>query len=188
MWKNVNVETITVATSVLAQLVRYLSNHEVDTDKLFISQDVDPDILTKPDTRLSAKTYIAIEDEAARLINDPYFGLHMGEFIEPGNWSILGYMMMNCKTLGDAFEKSSRYSKLIGNWIHSRFEIGIKKVKVILYTPKNTPKHSRHCFESVFSSTICISRTLTGKSINPVEVGFTASAPESQIEYIRVFQ
>lgn len=26
-------------------------------------------------------------------------GLHMGEFVEAGSWPILGYMMVNCKTL-----------------------------------------------------------------------------------------
>ena len=36
-------------------------------------------------------------------------GLHMGEFVEAGSWPILGYMMVNCKTLGETFEKSGRY-------------------------------------------------------------------------------
>jgi hypothetical protein len=29
-----------------------------------------------------------------------------GEFAEAGSWLILGYMIMNCQTLGQAIEKS----------------------------------------------------------------------------------
>jgi hypothetical protein len=87
-------------------LVRYLSFLKVDIGRLFWTVGVDPVILKSPDARIQLEKYIAIEDEAVRVTNDPYFGLHMGEFAEAGSWSILGYMMMNCRTLGEALEKS----------------------------------------------------------------------------------
>ncbi len=97
---------IEVSICVLSQLVRYLLSLKVNINKLFKAVGVDPSILEYPDTRIPFETYIALEDEAVRVTNDPFFGLHMGEFFEPGNWSIIGYMMMNCRTLGEAFEKS----------------------------------------------------------------------------------
>jgi AraC-like DNA-binding protein len=140
-----------------------------------------------PDARIAIESYIAIEDEAARVSGDPYFGLHMCEYFEPGNWSILGYMMMNCKTLGEAFEKAGRYTNIIGNLIRGSIHIGFKGVKLVLAIPKYASKHSRHCFEDTLSSSIRLARTLSGQKINPLEAGFSYPAPESTAEYRRVF-
>jgi hypothetical protein len=49
----------------------------------------------------------------------------MGEFSEAGGYSIIGYMMMNCATLGEAFQKASRYSRIVGNLIKSRVSAGL---------------------------------------------------------------
>ncbi|NCC36773.1 MAG: AraC family transcriptional regulator, partial [Chloroflexia bacterium] len=82
---------------------------------LLRSLGIEPETVRSPDTYLPIETYLYIQDSAAQYVNDPYFGLHMGEFAQPGSWSILGYLMMNCKTLGEAFEKSGRYQRIIGN-------------------------------------------------------------------------
>ena len=95
--------------------------------------------------------------------------------------------MMNCKTLGEAFEKSSRYSRIVGNLIQARPQFLGNKIKVIFFTPPHTPKMSRHCFDAVFSSSMRMMRTLTGEPIHPLEVTFTYSKPDSTTEYQRIF-
>jgi AraC-like DNA-binding protein len=140
-----------------------------------------------PDTRLPVETYLRIQDEAADYVHDPYFGLHMGEFAEAGSWSILGYLMMNCATLGEAMEKAGRYSHIIGNLIEARGELRFNKVKLVYFTPSHAPKMSRHCFDSTFSSTVRMVRSLTGQHLSPREVTFTYPQPESAAEYERIF-
>jgi AraC-like DNA-binding protein len=129
-----------------------------------------------------------MEEEAASYTNDPYFGLHMGEFAEPGSWSILGYMMMNCKTLGEAFEKSARYSRIIGNLIQGDAHFRFNKIKLVLFTPPHAPVMSRHCFDSTFSSSVRMMRTLTGVELSPLKVTYSYPAPESTAEYERIFR
>ena len=178
---------IAVSISVLAQLVRYLTHLGADIPAVLRAAGADPEILARPDRQIPVEQYVAIEEQAARTTGDPCFGLHMGEFFEPGHWSILGYMMMNCRTLGEAVEKSARYQKIIGNLIGSRFQLGLKKVKIILTVPRHAPVLSRHCFEAVFSSSIRMIRVLTGKQYCPLAVGFSYPAPASPDEYLRVF-
>ena len=132
-------------------------------------------------------TYLLIQDEAALYTNDPYFGLHMGEFAEAGSWSILGYMMMNSKTLGEAFEKAGRYSRIIGNLIEAHVDLQGNQVYIVYSTPPHAPKMSRHCFELTFSSSVRIMRTLTGVDLSPLEVRFIYPQPESMAEYERIF-
>jgi AraC-like DNA-binding protein len=180
-------EPITVSVTVLSQMFLYLNFLKVDIDAFLRSLGVELASVKSPDARIPINTYLLIQDEAARYTNDPYFGLHMGEFAEAGSWSILGYMMMNCKTLGEAMEKSGRYSRIIGNLIEARAEIRYKKVRFVFFTPPHAPKMSRHCFEATFSSTVRLVRTLTGVHISPLEVTFALPEPESTAEYERIF-
>ena len=96
-------EPITVSCSVLSQMFFYLTSLKVDVDEFLRSLGVEPADVRDPDARIPVDTYLLIQDEAAHYVHDPYFGLHMGEFAEPGSWSILGYLMMNCRTLGGSF-------------------------------------------------------------------------------------
>jgi AraC-like DNA-binding protein len=177
-----------VSVSVLSQMFSYLNSQNVDVDRFLRSLDLDPDEIDSPDTYLPLETYLFIEQAAAEYVEDPYLGLHMGEHVEAGSWSILGYMMMNCNTLGEAFEKSARYQRIIGNLIEGKASIGWGKVKVKLMTPPQTPEMPRHCFESALASTVTMMRTLTGKDLSPVEVTFSYPEPESLEEYERVFR
>lgn len=181
-------EPITVSVTVLSQMFLYLDSLQADIDTFLRSIGVDSQAVNAPDTRLPIETYLHIQDSAAEYVKDPYFGLHMGEFAEAGSWSILGYMMMNCKTLGEAFEKSGRYSRIIGNLIDARPELKFNKVKLVFFTPPHAPEMSRHCFESTFSSSVRMMRSLTGEQIDPLEVTFIYPEPESKAEYERVFQ
>jgi AraC-like DNA-binding protein len=166
----------------------YLNALKVDIDAFLRSLGVDPETVLSPDTRLPIETYLLIQDEAAEYVHDPYFGLHMGEFAEPGSWSILGYMMMNCRNLGEAIEKSGRYSRIIGNLIDARVQPRFNKAKVVFFTPPHAPKMSRHCFESTFSSSVRMMRSLTGVDLSPLEVTFIYPEPASRSEYERIFR
>jgi AraC-like DNA-binding protein len=180
-------EPINVSATVLLQMFLYLDSLQVDIDAFLRSLDIEPETVRSPDAYIPIETYLRIQDEAAEYINDPYFGLHMGEFAQPGSWSILGYLMMNCKTLGEAFEKSGRYHRIIGNMITARIELGLGKVRAVYFTPPHTPQMSRHCFESTFSSSVHLARILSGLPLNPLEVTFIYPEPKSPAEYERIF-
>ena len=182
-----SLEPITVSATVLAQLFLYLNSLRVDIDAFLRSLDIEPETVRSPDTYIPVETYLRIQEGAAGYINDPYLGLHMGEFAQPGSWSILGYLMMNCKTLGEAFEKSGRYQRIIGNMINARKEMGLGKVRMVYFTPPHAPEMSRHCFEATFSSSVRLARTLSGLPLDPLEVMIIYPEPESRAEYERIF-
>lgn len=180
-------EPITVSVTVLSQMFLYLTALGVDVDVFLRSLGIDPARIRQPDARLPVETYLHIQDQAARCTHDPCFGLHMGEYAEAGSWSILGYVMMNCRTVGEAFEKTGRYSRIIGNLIEASATLQNDKIKLVFFTPAHAPKMSRHCFESTLSSLVHMMRALTGMPLSPLEVTFTDALPEEVAEYERVF-
>jgi AraC-like DNA-binding protein len=179
---------ITVSATLLSQTFIYLASLEVDIDAFLQSLDVDPESVKSPDTRIPIETYLRIQDEAAVFVNDPYFGLHAGEYAEAGSWSILGYMMMNCRNVGEAFEKSVRYSRIIGNLIEVRIERKLNKSRLIFFTSPQAPELTRHCLDTSFSTTICMMQNFTGVDMHPLEVTFSYAEPQSRSEYERIFQ
>jgi hypothetical protein len=135
-------EPIVISATVLSQLFLYLGSFTVDIDAFLRSLDIEPETVRSPDAYIPVETYLLIQDEAARYVNDPCFGLHMGEFVEPGSWSILGYLMMNCQMLGEAFEKSRRYSRIVGNVIDAQPQFDLNKVHLVYFTPSHAPAMS----------------------------------------------
>jgi len=47
--------------------------------------------------------------------DDPLFGLHTAKFVQPGSYSVLGFITMNCETLGEAITKIQPFEKLVGD-------------------------------------------------------------------------
>lgn len=185
--KPVREHKYTVSVGILPQILRYLSSRNVNIDEFMKSVGLELSLISNPDERIPAEKYIMIEETASQVTNDPCFGLHMGQFAEAGNWSILGYMMMNCKTVLEAFLKFSRYSSVIGNLIEGEISVGEDSITIKLTEPIDAPRIPKHCYEGYFSSIISLARNLSGKNIYPTEVGFVSLKPELIEEYIKVF-
>lgn len=177
-----------VSASLLSQMLSYLASLRIDTEGLLASLALDPTAFRAPDARIPAEEYIRISDEAARLTGDPCFGLHVGEFAEPGSWSVLGSLMMSCRTLAEAFDKSTKYCRIIGDLVQSAPSFQGAMIRVVLSQPPNVPALSRHFYEGTLSSTVTMMRRLTGLGISPVEIGLAFPAPESSAEHARIFR
>ncbi len=176
-----------VSVGALAQIIGYLNDAQLDMEPFYELVGISPNILSSPDDRIPVEKYILAENVAALLTQDPYLGLHMGQYAHTGNWSILGYMMMNCQTVGEAFHKFHKYSAIIGNLVTPRIETIFDKMTIFLTIPKDAPPVSRHCYEGFFSSLIFIACNVSGKAIHPIEVGFAHSKPPSLEDYQKIF-
>jgi AraC-like DNA-binding protein len=181
-------DPITVSVTLLSQMFRYLASLQVNTLGFLRSIGVDPQTLQSPDARIPAEAYLYIQDQAAEYTNDPYFGLHMGEFAEAGSWSILGYLMMNSQTVGEAIEKTDRYSRIVGDLIQTHRREQDRKIEFVFSASPLAPKMSRHCFEAAISSGVHMLGVLAGVNLVPIEVCFDSPAPATTDEYERIFR
>jgi AraC-like DNA-binding protein len=179
---------IDITVGVLGQLRKYAEARGLDFGAVMRAADADPGLLGDPDGRIAIEAYLDIEDEAARASADPFLGLHMGEFFEPGDWSVAGYYMTRCATLGEVFVKGGRYARIVGNLIEARGWLVPGAVRVRLAVPRWAPEMSRHCFEATLSSSVCMARRLSGADVVPVAVRLPCEAPADDAEYRRVFR
>lgn len=80
-----------------------------------LAAQIDPDLLKQTEARISGEQFQAFIHHLLQQSGDPLFGLKSSEYVQPGSYSILGYIVMSCATLGEAIERILPYEKLVGD-------------------------------------------------------------------------
>ncbi len=137
-----------------------------------------------PET-LAAVDYVRLLDTAAQLANDPHFGLHVGESVKLGTYTVYGLILLSCHDFGQVFQQTLRYEGLAHDLGRSDLQVtnGIAQYQ----WHSHFPSASRHLAESVFAGIRVFGNWLAGTALPPAPVSFTHAAPEDIREHQRIF-
>jgi len=102
----------TVQARSVAKIVNFASRYGVKADALYDSIKLDPAVLVDPDRRIPFAQLVALYENAAGLSGDPCFGLHLGESIDLTAFDLLGYVVLNSQTVGEALKRAERYHSI----------------------------------------------------------------------------
>ncbi|MES2818503.1 MAG: AraC family transcriptional regulator [Pseudomonadota bacterium] len=101
---------------------------------------------------------------------DPLFGLHSARFVQPGSYSVLGYITMNCATLGEAMSRIVPYEKLVGDMGTSRLDMRGEDVVLSWHCRYDDPLVRRQMVDNVLASWLLYARWLGDSAYSPREV------------------
>ena len=156
----------------------------VGPDALARAAGLAPGALAPLPESLPAQDYIALLDAGARLAADPHFGLHVGERVRPGTYSVYGMVLLACRNFGEAFELTQRYEQLAHDLGRSRMALD---GALAHYTwTSSWPCASRHLAESVFAGIRSFGCWLSGQDLTPREIRFVHHEHADLAEYRRV--
>jgi AraC-like DNA-binding protein len=166
-------------TSVPALLnyLRYAEHLGLDTDAALNAVQIDPEQLRDNSQRLPSEAHEQLLAHLTKISHDPLFGLHAARFVQPGSWSVLGYITMNCATLGAAMGRIVPYEKLVGDMGVSRIEVGAEQVQMIWTCRHQNPEIRRHMVENVLASWLLYARWIADMQRSPDEVWFEHPQP-----------
>ncbi|MFC3458664.1 AraC family transcriptional regulator [Massilia haematophila] len=139
-----------------------------------------------PDS-LPATDYVTLLEAGALLANDPHFGLHVGECVKLGTYSVYGLVLLACRDLRQALEQTMRYEALAHELGRSQIEVGVKGELARYAWISHYPQASRHLVESVFAGIQTFGRWLAGGQLPPAQVEFMHASDAPMDEYQRVF-
>jgi len=125
-------------------------------------------------------------ERAAVCTDNPNAGLHIGECIKPGNYGVLGYAVMSCKTASEAFERHMRYENLVSDRATSTYVIESDIVRLIWDTKGE--KVSALMEDENVASWATFARWISAQPMVANQVKFTHSAPDDMSEYTRIFE
>jgi AraC-like DNA-binding protein len=174
-----------VTGSYLQPLLETAAARGVDAQALARAAGVAVPLDPLPES-LAARDYIALLALGAELTGDPHFGLHVGERVRLGTYSVYGLILLACANFAQALEQTQRYEQLAHDL--GRSHLGIEGgTGLACYTwTSHYPSASRHLAESVFAGIRTFGSWLAGRPLAPRRLAFAHAGDADTAEYERV--
>ncbi|HEX8679610.1 MAG TPA: AraC family transcriptional regulator ligand-binding domain-containing protein, partial [Chthoniobacterales bacterium] len=135
------------------------------------------------DAQMPFNSLVALYEEAARLTGDDAFGLRLGQESDHTKYDLLGYIVANSHTYGDALEHLVRYVQVWTSAVHFSLtsEGGEAHLAYIYGAGAVRAELRRQESEHMLSTMLHIGRQLTGIRWKPSAVCFEHAQPTSVV-------
>lgn len=175
-----------VAGSYLQPLLEAAAQRGVTAQALEQAAGMAPATLEPLPESLPADDYVRLLDIGAQLAGDPHFGLHVGQCVKLGTYTVYGLILLSCRDFGHVFEQTMRYEQLAHDLGRSAIHVDDD---IAYYTwHSNYGSAQRHLADSVFAGIRTFSNWLAGITLpaNDVRLTHDGGPPELRDEYRRV--
>ncbi|WP_028104196.1 AraC family transcriptional regulator [Pseudoduganella violaceinigra] len=176
-----------VAGSYLQPMLEAAAARGVSAQALALAAGLPAGALEPLPEALPADTYVTLLELAADLAGDPHFGLHVGERVKLGTYTVYGLILLSCRDFGQAFEQTMRYEQLAHDLGRSTLQVHGALADYAWHS--NYPAHCRHLADSVFAGIRVFGNWLAGATLPPASLSLAHDGgdPAGHAEYLRVF-
>lgn len=162
----------------------------IDPQDILRTCGLELDIFSHPDERISSDTLHQLMRLAIQTTGDYHFGLHAGEYLTHLP-NILGYVLANCRTLGEAINKYCAFQQISDGVYYSEVirDNGLVVFKTGSFVLED-PDMERHMACVHISGHVAYAKALLGTdyhSVKPRHVYFVHTTPKETAEYERIF-
>ena len=181
--------TSSVGWGYVAGLLEAVERCGVPRAQLLRRAGLDPAVDPAATTRVPMSDVIVLFESAVALTAREDLGLEFARRVRPGTFSVLGYALMTCQTLGEALDLVPHYRRLV-------FDIGYGEMRLTTTQHEATLGwlvHSSalpYCAslaESLIASWTTFGRWIAGAELPLQEVLFLHRAPRDVAVYERFF-
>ncbi|WP_228160688.1 AraC family transcriptional regulator [Marinobacter bohaiensis] len=173
----------TASMAAVRQYLRAAEAKGVATASLLATAGIGLTAQTPDDQRIDGarfQHFIRLLVEAA---DTPILGLETGDFVQPGSYSVLGYITMSCATLGEAIQAIVPYEKLVGDMGLTRFDLQGDTMHLAWQCAYTDPLVRPHLIDNVIASWIQYARWLGDDTDTaPIEVRLERPSPGAALE------
>ena len=178
---------MSVFAPALGALWRQLEGYDIDPAPLFREAGIDPESIFDPGARVPADRYQRLDERAAELSGDPYFGLRGAEHFRPAHLGPLGFAWLASSSLRTAFQRLSRYARVI----QEKLTVGLSEDDQCFYVTidAHIPALNEKIREDgQLAALIKFSRIIAGGNFNPVRVEFRQEEPAHTAYHYELFR
>jgi AraC-like DNA-binding protein len=178
----------TISIRAVGKIVDAVRAAGVSSQALYSAVQLDPSLLDDADNRIPYAQIVSLYEAAARLTGDAAFGLHLSERTSAKVFDLLGYVLMNSPTLGEAVERIVRYHSIWTDGAGYSLEVRDGLARLGYRYVNLDPEFCRHDCEMTLAITLRFARVATGVDWTPREVTFEHSEPADTLEHRRIFR
>jgi AraC-like DNA-binding protein len=182
----------TVAASVVADMLDYMTRCGVSTDAALFAAGIDPTFLVSQDERVPGSRVERLWSFSVEQTGDELIGLHMAETYNAGALDILGYVILSCRNVGEALEKFARYAHLLNDGMRIELvrenKTAFCRCTFVEGTDNYLLRAPRHAMDATWGGLARELRRLARKPLGATAVWFRHAAPSRAHlgEYTRV--
>ena len=171
------------------QYLQLAQAQQLNITPILTELGISTDLLSDSSQYITGDQFQALIRALLQLSNDELFGLHTAEFVQPSSYSVLGYISMNCKTLGDAITKIQSFERLVGDMGTTNIEQQGHCFKIGWQCHFTDMKVKQQMIDNCLASWLTFARYLINNQGNPTKVLLSREQPElsQQQEYQSVF-
>lgn len=161
-------------------VVEHLKAARIATDPILKTAGLTRRQASDPDAKIPVYKNAALLTLAAEATGDGCLGLHLSLDVHLRQGGVLGYILLNSSTLGDALRHLQRYLRVLTEGWEIDLEIdGGEAVLVArMVDPLVKVKDERQIAEGCMSSLLNTCELITGAKISPIRVEFRHGRPE----------
>ncbi len=178
---------MSVFAPALGALWRQLEGYGIDPAPLFREEGIEPELIFDAGARVPVDRYQRLDERAAELSGDPYFGLRGAEYFRPAHLGPLGFAWLASSSLRTAFLRLSRYARVI----QEKLTIDLSEddrhyyVSVDAHLPVLNQKIRE---DGQLAAIIKFCRVIAGDQFNPVRLCFRQEQPPQTAYHYELFR
>ena len=177
-------------SSAILLLAKGIDSYGHDSADLFAQAGLDHSRLKDPLARFSFQAVTRLWGLARDLIDDPCLGLRVASFWHPTSLHALGYSWLASKSLEEAFERTSRYIRIVNTGAKGalQFKKTADDYCLILDPSKMKPHPLPVTVDASLAMLMIMCRAAYGEGLRPIRVSYQHPEPESTDCFKEFFQ
>lgn len=170
-----------ISVPALQQYLRSAEACGLVREKMLMAAGIAADQLRDNTARLPGEVLQQLLAYILPRCGNPLFGLQTSHYIQPGSYSVMGYIAMTSSTLAEAVARMPQYEKLVGDMGVSTVAHEPGAVVVRWHCRFTEPGVRRHIIENVLASWVAYTRWMAdAPELAPLAVRFEHAAPEDR--------
>lgn len=164
-----------------------LESYGLDAKAIFEAAGIDPESIFDANVRIPVEAMERMISEGARQSGDANFGLREANFFRPAHLGALGFAWLASSTLQIAFERMSRFCKMINDHLQIDLEV-MGDLLQVKFTSSNSDRASNHREQAQLALAVKCCRAVAGESFTPRKVCFRHGEPKDSSEFFAYFR
>ncbi|MFZ5756737.1 MAG: AraC family transcriptional regulator [Pseudomonadota bacterium] len=179
----------TISGAALQQYLVSARTAGVDVHAALAHAGIEETVANNAEARIPGDRFERMLTHLVTASGDPLFGLNTSQFVQPGSYSVMGYIAMSSNTIGEALARVSVYEKLVGDMGTTHMEPDGSLLRVVWNCRHVNQPVRRHLIENVLASWVQYTRWLADADLRPEYVMLEHDAPDaaSVARYEEVF-
>jgi len=140
------------STAALRQYLRAAQDYGIEPETALEACELPVGVLDNSVSRVTGTQFQRLIRWLVDRTNDPLFGLKSGNYVQPGSYSIFGYMIMNCRSAREALHMTPMYETIVGDMGVTKLEKAGPHMAIRWVCQYDDPVIIPHMIDNVLAS------------------------------------